>query len=391
MVAGGDTAVSGFRQKRAAEGVKGEVLHGRTREELSDDELLMHDTAAQAAMVGTENMIKGTGEAIGGALDIASGVTSASGAGAVVGAGLTGASFAVKGATAAATALQHSRIKCKVSEQTINLNDEMIDRILAERQMENTPQNRRRIKRAILRAHGYKTGYREELLRDQTAKRSSRLAQMANAAAAKPEHERTMMDRLALRMVGGLGVRQTASGYNEEAIAKNLGNEDGMGAAQKLRDQTNRISAMARGNREARARAASPASSSSTPAAASTTPAPAATPSTAASTTPAPAPAAPARHTPPQRTPTPVPPRPVRTPATPAPAPSSASASGASTPAPPARHTPPQRTPPPVPPRPAAPAPASAAPAPRLPAMHPAPRKPLPPAPPKKKKVPVQP
>gem|GEM_PF-5979027 len=310
MVAGGDTAVSGFRQKRAAEGVKGEVLHGRTREELSDDELLMHDTAAQAAMVGTENMIKGTGEAIGGALDIASGVTSASGA------GLTGASFAVKGATAAATALQHSRIKCKVSEQTINLNDEMIDRILAERQMENTPQNRRRIKRAILRAHGYKTGYREELLRDQTAKRSSRLAQMANAAAAKPEHERTMMDRLALRMVGGLGVRQTASGYNEEAIAKNLGNEDGMGAAQKLRDQTNRISAMARGNREARARAASPASSSSTPAAASTTPAPAATPSTAASTTPAPAPASaapaprlPAMHPAPRKPLPPAPPK----------------------------------------------------------------------------------
>ncbi len=42
------------------------MLQGRSREDLADDELFMHDTAAQSAMAGTENIVRGTGQAIGG-------------------------------------------------------------------------------------------------------------------------------------------------------------------------------------------------------------------------------------------------------------------------------------------------------------------------------------
>ncbi len=295
-VAGVDRALSGAKQKKISKGVQGEMLQGRSREDLADDELFMHDTAAQSAMAGTENIVRGTGQAIGGVLDVASGVANASGAGAAVGAGLTGASLAVKGTTAALGAVQHKRIRAKVSDQTIGLNDDMINRVMQERGLEDTPSNRRRAKRAVLRSQGYGTGFREELLRDQTSKRSKKLAEMASAASGRDEASRTSTDRSALRMMDALGVSRMGPGYNAEAVAKSMGNEDGMEGAQKLRDSNKRISAMARARREAAARAAAVARAAATtppPAPAGAAPAPAgAAPAPAGATTPAPAGAA---------------------------------------------------------------------------------------------------
>lgn len=357
--AGVHQAITGRTQQKTGSEVEQELRQGRDPDAMSDEERLLMHTARQSSMVGTENLIKGVGNTVSGGLDIASGVASLSGGGAIAGGVLTGASLAVKGVTAAASAYQHGRIKSEVSEQTINLNDQMINDILAKRKMEDTPQNRRRIKRAILRTHGYQTGFREELLRDQTAQRSSALANKAEDAMKKPISERTLADKMALKLVGSLGVSRLKTGYSAEAIAKNLGNEDGLGAAQKLRDQNKRITAMARKNREdqaakaAAAASAAPAATSTAPAAASSAPASTSTAPAAASSTPAPAstgvspaaaaPAPSVRRVP--LKPLPVPPKPAKpapVPPTAAPAPSAAAPA-------PVRHTPPRR-PVPVPP-----------------------------------------
>ncbi|MGI6192964.1 MAG: hypothetical protein ACOYI3_05330, partial [Christensenellales bacterium] len=347
-ISGLDQGISGTKQKIQSERVKKAMLQGKERKDLSQDELLLHDTASQAAMVGTENAIRGYGGAISGMIDTAAGVLDATGVGAAAGTALSAANLAVKGATALAGTVQHNRIKSKVSEQTISLNDDMIKKLMEQRGLEDTPQNRRRMKRAALRSHGYKTGYREELLRDQTTKRSSKLAELANQAAQKEEKDRTLSERMALKMMGALGVKKADGGYNAEAISKNLGNEDGFDAAAKLRKKTFSIESMAQANAEKAQKKQNQAASRAAVLAMASGQQPASQP--------APQPAPQTRHTPPNK---PLPPLPT--------APAAV------------KHTPPSK---PLPPP---PAPAAGAAAPK----HTPPSKPLPPLPdPKKKKLP---
>lgn len=257
-------ALSGRKQRTGSKAIQRDVLGGGTREDLSDDDLFMHDVAVQSAMEGRNQEIQGTGSAISGALDAASGVADLTGVGAGVGTALKGAKAVVNGGTAVASGIQHGRIKAKVSEQTLGLNDDMIQQVMAARSLENTAANRRRAKRAILRSQGYSSGFREELYRDQTVKRGTQLSQMATSARNKASADLTDNDRRAMGMMGAMSVDAVdqevedpstpgstvkRKGYSSEGAIKALGLSGGAEDLQKLRDRTRGIAAKARARR----------------------------------------------------------------------------------------------------------------------------------------------
>lgn len=254
-------AIGGGIQRRGAKRVQGDILQGgKKREDLASDDLLMHDIAVQGSMEGRRQEIEGSGKVISGALDAAGGIAGASGAGAVATVPIAVASAAVKGGTAIASGVQQRRTKSKVVEQTIGLSDDMIQRVMQARGLEDSAANRRRAKRAILRAHGYTTGTREELYRDQTVKRGRKLAQMATSARDTAEGARTGNDRHALSMMKAMGIRAkerdmvdtAAPGgkvkkttFSEEGAIKSLGLSGGSEALDEFRTSRGRISAAA--------------------------------------------------------------------------------------------------------------------------------------------------
>ena len=67
-------------------------------------------------------------------------------------------------------------MKSEVTEQTTGINDRLIDEFLSNQGLGLNAKRRREAKRSMMRYLGYKTGYREELLADQTIKRARKIA-----------------------------------------------------------------------------------------------------------------------------------------------------------------------------------------------------------------------
>ena len=276
LATGVDQALGGRKQRTGSKEVQKDILKGgsRTREDLGEEDLNMHDISVQSAMSGRQQEIEGTGKAITGVLDATSAIAGASGAGAVAGAALTGASTAVKLGTAAASTIQHNRMKAKVTDQTIGLNDDMINKVMTARGLEDSAANRRRAKRAILRKQGYSTGFREELFRDQTVKRGKKLAQYATSAIGKKQADMSDTDRHSLDLMKSMsiddveqqvddssnpGQKKATRGYSDEAAIKALGLSGGSGDLQQLRDRNKGIAAAARARRAKSVAAVAPA------------------------------------------------------------------------------------------------------------------------------------
>jgi len=123
--------------------------------------------------------------------------------------------------------------------------DDMTQRVMVARGLENTANNRRRAKRALLRSQGYSTGYREELFQDQTEKRGMKLAEMATRVTGTSPHSPN--DQRAMKLMSSMGIHAKNQGFSEEAAVSALGGE--MGGAKKVRDTRLSIAAAAKARR----------------------------------------------------------------------------------------------------------------------------------------------
>ncbi len=193
--------------------VADDVLDGRTRKELDQRALVLHDTAMQGKQQGKIMVAEGSGKAVEGGTQGLAGVLEMSGVGAVASPILKAVSYAAKGVTKAVTMGMHEKLKANVVDQTTGIKHEVIKQYLDKMGMEHSEHNIREVKRAMLRYLGYETGFREELLADQTEKRAAAILEGANNG-----------DAECIRLAEGLGAKRDKDGkYTEGNMAERLG------------------------------------------------------------------------------------------------------------------------------------------------------------------------
>ena len=233
-------AKQGGDQKRAMNGIlHNDTFKGRDREELSDEDVLKHDIAVQGRDQGKIMMAAGSGEAIEGILQTGAGIAQMSGAGAVATPVLKAGAFAAKVSTKVATHAMHDNLKGTVTEQTTGIKRDLIKEYLDSQGLDHNEKNIRMAKRAMMRCLGYTTGYREELLADQSAKRAQKIVEGANAG-----------DETYIAIHEGLGGEVDENGrYTIEGLRERLGSEK---SREEVVGSVNRIDAMVQQNRRRR-------------------------------------------------------------------------------------------------------------------------------------------
>ena len=169
-------AIRGGAQKRSMNSVANRLLAGGERSALDDDKLLKHDISMQGKRQGQIMVAGGAGQALEGAFQASAGAAQLSGVGAVATPVLKGLAYTTNVSTKIATTALHNKMKSEVTEQTTGINDRLIDEFLNNQGLGLNAKRRREAKRSMMRYLGYKTGYREELLADQTTKRARKIA-----------------------------------------------------------------------------------------------------------------------------------------------------------------------------------------------------------------------
>ena len=148
---------------------KDKAIRAEERNKLTDlNDRVMWDTAVQAKMEGRREEIKGSGKMVTGALDAAGGILDLTGAAAAAGVAVKAASAAGKVGFSLANRAQKKRVKKKVIAQTTGLTKEVILQFAKRYGFKNF----NRAKQALLKAMGYQSGRRSELVADQIAKRA---------------------------------------------------------------------------------------------------------------------------------------------------------------------------------------------------------------------------
>ncbi len=214
-------ARQGDVQRREMKGIAADMLGGYERTDrvnVSDDKLLKHDIAMQGKRAGQIMMAGGIGKGVEGLLQFGAGVAELSGAGAVAAPLLKALSYGAKGATKAATYALYDKLKGDVTKQTIDIDGKDIDQHLEEHALPNTEHNRREAKRAMMKYVGFDTGFREELLADQTTKRARKIAAGANSG-----------DADYVRIGNGLGGPNKEGVYDAGMLQKRMGVEKSRG------------------------------------------------------------------------------------------------------------------------------------------------------------------
>ena len=230
------TAYEGGVQEDAMNTVSKQVLNGRTRDELSDEDVLKHDIAIQGRDQGRIMMVKGSGEAVEGVFQAGAGAAELSGVGAVAAPVLKAGAYAAKGATKVATHALHDKLKGTVTEQTTSINRDLIKDYLDSQGLDHNEKNIREAKRAMMRYMGFSTGYREELLADQSAKRAQKIVEGANAG-----------DEQYIEMIKAMGGKTDENGrYTAEGLRERLGSDQ---TREQVVGSTQRIDAMAAASR----------------------------------------------------------------------------------------------------------------------------------------------
>lgn len=233
---GAKTAYEGGVQEDAMNTVSKQVLNGRTRDELSDEDVLKHDIAIQGRDQGRIMMVKGSGEAVEGVFQAGAGAAELSGVGAVAAPVLKAGAYAAKGATKVATHALHDKLKGTVTEQTTSINRDLIKDYLDSQGLDHNEKNIREAKRAMMRYMGFSTGYREELLADQSAKRAQKIVEGANAG-----------DEQYIEMIKAMGGKTDENGrYTAEGLRERLGSDQ---TREQVVGSTQRIDAMAAASR----------------------------------------------------------------------------------------------------------------------------------------------
>ena len=233
------TAHRGNMQRIALNGVDEKILNGRDREQLSDEDVLKHDIAIQGRDQGKIMMAAGSGEAIEGVLQTGAGIAKLSGAGAVATPLLKAGAYAAKVSTKVATHAMHDKLKGTVTEQTTGINRDLIKDYLDSQGLDHNEKNIREAKRAMMRYMGFSSGYREELLADQSAKRARKIVEGANAG-----------DEIYVEMIQAMGGRTDENGrYTVEGLKERLGSDK---TRAEVVGSTHRIDSMAAANRTRR-------------------------------------------------------------------------------------------------------------------------------------------
>ena len=228
------TAHRGNMQRIALNGVDEKILNGRDREQLSDEDVLKHDIAIQGRDQGKIMMAAGSGEAIEGVLQTGAGIAKLSGAGAVATPLLKAGAYAAKVSTKVATHAMHDKLKGTVTEQTTGINRDLIKDYLDSQGLDHNEKNIREAKRAMMRYMGFSSGYREELLADQSAKRARKIVEGANAG-----------DEIYVEMIQAMGGRTDENGrYTVEGLKERLGSDK---TRAEVVGSTHRIDSMACG------------------------------------------------------------------------------------------------------------------------------------------------
>ena len=148
---------------------KDKAIRAEERNKLTDlNDRVMWDTAVQAKMEGRREEIKGSGKMVTGAMDAAGGILDLTGAAAAAGVAVKAASAGAKVGFSLANRAQKKRVKKKVIAQTTGLTKEVILQFAKRYGFKNF----NRAKQALLKAMGYQSGRRSELVADQIAKRA---------------------------------------------------------------------------------------------------------------------------------------------------------------------------------------------------------------------------
>lgn len=241
FIQGTKEAAQGGAQKRASGRIAERLQGGQERNALDDDKLLKHDIAMQGKRQGQIMEASGAGKAVEGVFQGTAGAAQLSGVGAVATPILKGLAYGTRASTKIATTALHNKMKGEVTEQTTGINDDMIAEYLKEHDMVDNAKNRREVKRSMMRSVGYETGYREELLADQSTKRARKIAAGAKAG-----------DADYMEIAEALGARRGKPGdLNAEALQARLGGDRTRG---QVVASSLRAKAMAKGNLARRSR-----------------------------------------------------------------------------------------------------------------------------------------
>lgn len=135
-----------------------------------------------------------------------------------------------------ATHALHDKLKGTVTEQTTSINRDLIKDYLDSQGLDHNEKNIREAKRAMMRYMGFSTGYREELLADQSAKRAQKIVEGANAG-----------DEQYIEMIKAMGGKTDENGrYTAEGLRERLGSDQ---TREQVVGSTQRIDAMAAASR----------------------------------------------------------------------------------------------------------------------------------------------
>ncbi len=223
--------IQGSKQSIKMAMYKKQNFGDKDRKDLATRDLFLRDVATQGKMEGTRRAVQGAGKVVTGALDAAASGMELGGVTAGAGLGVSGLSLVTKAGMSAVDHQMKNRIKKKVTAQTTGITNEEIRKF----QEESGIKSFSRAKQAMMKAKGYSTGQRAELVADQTQKRGELLAQMTGVSGAYGEKARGLAE--------GLGVKQAKDGsYDSARIAKALGYDK---SREEIASKSNRIAAYA--------------------------------------------------------------------------------------------------------------------------------------------------
>ena len=239
---GGREVYAGSKQKSAMTSAQDQFLtdgegNKQTRDQTSGKNLVGLDAAKQGHKHGSARQAEGVGKSVEGVLTI---VDSAS-PDVTVKAVAKALKYLSKGITAAVTVSIHNSLKGDVAKQTAGIDDDLIKKYLDRHHMEHTSRNIREVKRSMMRCMGYKTGYREELLADQTEKRVNVIAEESEANNAP---FRTMTEGLGVHLGEG---KTKFDEHDKKTMQKNLGSKK---SRDEISGSTFSLHAMAEANRK---------------------------------------------------------------------------------------------------------------------------------------------